>query len=180
MVLYDHLPLTGINLHPVGNDSILGVHCVLDDNYVLTPLLDGYDVTGAYLIRRDIDLLAVDEKVPVVDKLAGLGPGGGQTRTPNDVVKTLLEQLEEVVAGDPWPTGGLVVVAPELTLQDPVHGAQLLLLPQLDEVVALPNSTPAVLARRVGAAIDGALLRLAKRRSGAAASLVARACVAGH
>src|SRR5690606_18101581 len=101
MVLHDHLPLTGINLHPVGNDSILGVYRVLDDNYVLAPLLDRDHITGADLIRRDVNFLAVDEKVPVVDELAGLRPGCGQAGTPNDVVEALFEEQEEVVTGDP-------------------------------------------------------------------------------
>src|SRR5207253_43766 len=56
---------------------------------------------------------------------------------------------------------GDVEVAPELALQDAVHAADLLLLAELQPVVADLASTDAVLAGRAGTALERALLRVA-------------------
>ena len=53
---------------------------------------------------------------------------------------------------------GLVVVAAELLLEHAVVAARLLLLAQLEAVLALLQAPAAVLARRVGAPLDAALV----------------------
>ncbi len=100
------------------------------------------DITGADLIGRDVDLLAVDPEMAVVDELTGLGAGCGETGAPHDVVETLLQHPQEVLAGDAGATGGFLVIAAELLLEHAVHGAELLLLAKLDLVVALADAAP--------------------------------------
>src|SRR5581483_430530 len=78
-----------------------------------------------------------------------------------DVVEARLQHTEEVLAGDPLLPGRLLVEPAELLLEHPVDPAGLLLLPQLDHVLALPDTAAAVLPGRVGAALDGALHRVA-------------------
>ena len=81
---------------------------------------------------------------------------------------------------------GLLVVAAELLLEHAVVAARLLLLAQLHAVLALFQAPAAVLARRVGAALDAALvgqaaLALEEQLLALAAALLAlRAGVAGH
>ncbi len=132
------------------------------------------------LIRGDVDFLAVDEEMAVVDELAGLGPGGGETGAPDDVVEPLLEQAQQVLTGDATLAVGHLVVAAELALEDPVHGAQLLLLPQLEHVVALLDPAAAVLAGWIRTALDRAALVLAERSAGAATGAVAGPRVTSH
>src|SRR5690606_30289567 len=100
------------------------------------------------------------------------GTGRCQAGTPHDVVEAAFEELEQVVAGDSGAAGRLLVVATELTLQHPVHHAQLLLLAQLDLVVALADSAAAVLTGRVRTTIDRAFLGLAQRGTCPPARLV--------
>src|SRR5439155_5883972 len=71
------------------------------------------------------------------------------------------QHTEEVLARDPLLAGGLLVEAAELLLEHPVDPAGLLLLPQLDHVLALPDPAPTGLAGRVGPALDRALHRVA-------------------
>jgi hypothetical protein len=153
---------------------------VLDDDCVLALLLDGDDVTGTDLIGRDVHLLPVDLEVPVVDELPGLGTGSGETGAPDDVVQPLLEELEEVVTGDAGTTGCLRVVTAELPFEDAVHGAELLLLAELDQIVALPDPAAAVLSGGIGATVDRASLRLAQRGARPATCLVTGAGVTSH
>src|SRR5690606_30046253 len=119
-------------------------------------------------------------EMAVVDELPSLRPGGRQARSPDDVVQAALEDLEQVVAGDTGTPLGHLVVAPELTLQNAVHDTELLLLPELDLVVALADSAPTVFTGRVGTAIDRALLRLTQRSAGPAARLVLGSGVTSH
>src|SRR5262249_14286574 len=79
----------------------------------------------------------------------------------DDVVETRLEHPQEVVARDAALPVRLLVVRPELRLEEPVETARLLLLAQLEQVLALLDAAAAVLARRIGAALDRALLRQA-------------------
>ena len=93
----------------------------------------------------------------VRDELAGLVPAHGEPAPVHHVVQPQLEELEQARAGDPLGAGGFLVVAAELLFQDAVDAARLLLLAELDQVLALLDATPAMLAGRVGAALDGAL-----------------------
>src|SRR3989337_1117494 len=75
---------------------------------------------------------------------------GGEPGAVDDVGEAALEQLQQVVTGLAGAAGGLGVVVVELLLEDAVGVAGLLLLPQLEEVLALLDAAAAVLAGRVG------------------------------
>src|SRR6185436_19139265 len=77
------------------------------------------------------------------------------------VVEAHLEHPQQVLARDPGPARGLLVVRAELLLQHAVVAAGLLLLAQLQEVLGLLGAAAPVLSGRVRAALDGALLRQA-------------------
>ena len=73
----------------------------------------------------------------VVDELAGGGAGRGDTHPVHDVVKTGLEQEEEVLTPLSGHAGRLEVRVVELTLEQAVHVSDFLLLLQLEAVLAL-------------------------------------------
>src|ERR1051325_7100403 len=72
-----------------------------------------------------------------------------------------LEHTEEVLTRDPLLAGGLLVHTAELLFEHAVDPAGLLLLPQLDHVLALPDAAAAVVTRGGGAALGRALHRVA-------------------
>src|SRR5213078_487368 len=79
----------------------------------------------------------------------------------DDVVEPRLERAQQVVARDAALAGRLLVVGAELGLEQAVVAPRLLLLAQLQQVLGLLDAAAAMLARRVAAALDGALLRQA-------------------
>src|SRR5213079_2463945 len=79
----------------------------------------------------------------------------------DDVVEARLKHPEQLLAGDARSLRGLRVVGAELLLQQAVVPSRLLLLAQLQQVLALLDTATAVLPRRIGAALDRALLRQA-------------------
>src|SRR5829696_9450088 len=123
--------------------------------------LHGDDVAVAHLVARDVHPPAVDRPVAVADELARLAPGAGEAEADEDVVEAPLEQGQQVLARDAGLTAGLLVVVAELLLQDAVVATGLLLLAQLHPVLALLLAAAAVVARRVRAALDAALVRQA-------------------
>src|ERR671924_579102 len=102
---------------------------------------------------------SVASRITCSDELPGLGGRRGEPEAVDDVVEPRLEQTEQVLAGDPGAPRGLRVVGAELLLEQSVVAARLLLLAQLEQVLGLLDAAAAVLARRVAAALDGALLR---------------------
>ncbi|MPM24658.1 hypothetical protein SDC9_71141 [bioreactor metagenome] len=117
-------------------------------------LLDLDDVMLGDAVRRDVDLPAVHQEVPVVDELTGLAAGRGEPGAVHDVVQTRLEDAQQVVTGAAGLTVGLLVVAGELLLQHAVGEPRLLLLAQLQRVLGVLGAAAAVHARRVGAALE--------------------------
>ena len=115
-------------------------------------------VVRANLVRGDVDAAAVDEPVAVADQLARLPARGSEAETHEHVVEPPLEQPQQVLAGDARLAGGLLVVAAELLLEQLVVAPGLLLLAQLLPVLRLAHAPAPVLAGRVGAALDAALL----------------------
>src|SRR5205085_8284270 len=89
----------------------------------------------------------------VGDQLTGVTAGPGEAGAVDHVVEAALQQLEQVVTGLAGATRGLGVVVVELLLEDAVGVAGLLLLAELQEVLALLDPAAAVLARRVGATL---------------------------
>src|SRR4051812_32021303 len=115
------------------------------------------DVELRHLEAGHVDPLAVDGEVAVADELPGLPPGAGQARAVDDVVQPRLEQLQQRLTGLALGARGLLVVAAELPLQHAVGIAGLLLLLELKQVLALLDAAAAVLAGRVGTALEGAV-----------------------
>src|SRR3954447_2566294 len=122
-------------------------------------LRDGDDVVRANLVARDVHATAVDLEVAVAHELAGLRAGRGEAEAVHDVVEPRLEHPQQLLAGDARAPRRLLVVRAELLLEQAVVAARLLLLAQLEEVLALLDAAAAVLTRRIRAALDRALLR---------------------
>ena len=87
-----------------------------------------------------------------------LGARRGEAEPVDDVVEAGLEQAQQVVAGDAALLVRLLVVGAELRLEEAVVAARLLLLPQLQQILALLDAAATVLTRRIRAALDGAFL----------------------
>src|SRR3954453_7096543 len=180
--------------HPVGDDldprrhrAAAGLGAGDDERghlHARRPHLD--DVVLADEERRDVDLLAVDQEVPVLDELAGHVAAVREAGAVDDVVEPALEQLEKVLAGLAGTPVGFLVVAAELLLEYAVDARALLLLPLLQEVLGVLGAPTTVLTRRVRPDLDGALRGLAlaaleeQLHLLAAATLAVRACISRH
>src|SRR4051812_26150344 len=148
--------------------------------------LDGDDVAVAHLVAGDVDAAAVDRPVAVADQLAGLAARGREAEADEHVVEAALEQQEQVLAGDAGLPGGALVVVAELLLEHAVVAARLLLLAQLHTVLGLLLAPAPVVAGRVRAPLDAALVGQAalaleeQLLSLAAALLALGACLSSH
>src|SRR5579859_1740092 len=169
-----HLALAGLGLRDDERGELQGLDLHIDD------------VVRTDLVRGDVDLLAVDQEVAVGDELARHVPALGETGPVDHVVQAALQELEQVVAGLAPPARGFLVVVAELTLEHAVHAPGPLLLPDLQEVLVLAWPVPAVLTRRVGPDLNGALGRVAlgalekELHLLAPAELAVRTCVSSH
>src|SRR3954467_11854233 len=180
--------------HPVGDDldpcrdrSTAGLGARDDERrhlHARRTHLD--DVVLADEERRDVDLLAVDQEVAVLDELARHVAAGREAGAGAAVVEPTLEQLEKVLAGLAGTPVGFLVVTAELLLEPAVDAGALLLLPLLQEVLGVLGATAAVLTRRVRTDLDRALRGLAlaaleeQLHLLAAATLAVRACISRH
>src|SRR3954451_21381134 len=145
-------------LHPPGHDPLAVGLTSHDERGRLQGLLrDVDDVVLADLVRRDVDLLAVDPEVAVHDELAGVATRAGEPGAVDHVVEAALEELQQVVAGLALATAGFLVVADELLLHHAVGETSLLLLTELQEVLGLLDATAAVLAGGVGTLLEGSV-----------------------
>src|SRR4051794_26198678 len=141
-------------LHPARHDPLAVGLASHDERSRLEGLLLHVDhVVLADLVRRDVDLLAVDLEVAVHDELAGVAARAGEPGAVHHVVEPALEELQQVVTGLAGPPAGLGVVVVGLLLEHAVGEAGLLLLTKLKQVLALLDTPAAVLARRVGATL---------------------------
>src|SRR5207248_1533089 len=95
------------------------------------------DVVRLDLVAGDVDPAAVDVEVAVANKLARLRARAGEAEPVDDVVEARLEHPQQFLAGDARALGGLRVVGAELLLEQAVVAARLLLLAQLQQVLAL-------------------------------------------
>src|SRR6185312_9561455 len=116
------------------------------------------DVIGADAVARDVDAAAVDHEVAVTHELPCLGARAGEAEAVDDVVEPRLEHPQEVLAGRAGAARRLGVRVAELLLEQAVVAARLLLLAELQQVLALLDAAAAVLSRRIRAALDRALL----------------------
>src|SRR3954452_22336645 len=157
-------------------DHVLGVRAGLERDHVVL----------AHLVARDVHTAAVDGPVTVADQLAGLAPAGGETEPDQHVVEAALEHAQQVLARDSGLPRRLVVVDPELLLEDAVVATRLLLLTQLHAVLGLLLTPATVVAGRVRTTLDAALvgeaaLALEEQLLALAAALLALGgCIACH
>src|SRR4051794_40426832 len=144
----------GDGLEPRGDDPLAVGLTSHDERGHLQRLLAHVDhVVLGHLERRDVDLATVDAEVTVCHELAGVAARPGEPCAVDHVVEAALEQLQQVVTRLALPARGLGVVVVELLLEHAVGEASLLLLAQLEQVLALLDPAAAVLARRVGATL---------------------------
>src|SRR5262245_9624765 len=134
------------------------VGCVANDLLRGAALCDRDHVVGANLVTGDVHSAAVDLEMAVAHELPRLGARGCEPEAVDDVVEPPLEHAQELLAGDARALGGLGVVSAELLLEQAVVAARLLLLAQLEQVLRLLDAAAPVLARRIAAALDRALL----------------------
>src|SRR6266498_1607408 len=144
--VHKDLHLAGDRLQPRRNGPAarlgVGDH---ERRHLARLLADLDDVVLAHPAGRDVDLLAVDQEVAVLDQLAGHVPGLGVPGPVDHVVQPRLEDLQQYLTGLARLGHGLLVVPAAL------------LLPQLQEVLGLLRATAAVLAGREGTRVERAL-----------------------
>jgi hypothetical protein len=128
-----------------------------------------HHVAGRDLVRRPVDLSAVDMHVAVGPELARLGSSRGEPEPVHDVVEPQLEQPEEVLTRDAGLPGGPLEVTTELALEHAVVALGLLLLAQLERVLGLPQAAAAVLFRRIRPPVERSCRPPGARPSGRAA-----------
>ncbi len=98
-----------IAVEPLGSGDKGIVFLQLLVEVVLSALLaDGDDVAGTDGVGRNVDALAVDGEVAVVDKLSGLTAGVCKAETVDDVVQTALDQAQQNLTGVAAGTGSLL------------------------------------------------------------------------
>src|SRR3954469_12376974 len=120
--------------------------------------LDGDDVVRPDLGARHVHAPAIHGPMTVQDELARLAPGGSEAEANEHVVEPRLQQPQKILAGDTGLAARLLVVVGELPLEHAVVAAGLLLFAQLGPVLGLLLAATAVVARRVGASLDAALV----------------------
>src|SRR6185295_4514211 len=138
--------------------SARGVDRGLDLFVGSTLFLDRNDVSLRDAVGRDRDLLPAHGHVAVAHQLARLRTRRREPQRVHDVVQAAFELLEEVRSRDSLPALGALESQAERPLEKPVDPLDLLLLAKLDPVPQELAAPPAVLARRVVAPFDGALV----------------------
>ncbi len=145
--------LLGIDGHKA-DGSGFGIEGLLD-HFEGAGLLKGDLVADGAEVGGDVNLLAIDQDVAMVDELAGPSTGAGESHTIDEIVQTGLEDAEEGKTSD----GRFLLrdeeETAELAFVDTIEGAKLLLLSQLDAVFrGFPLAVLAVLARAIGALFE--------------------------
>src|SRR5947209_2503381 len=178
--------LVDIDLEPLGELAAARVGVVVHAGAELgrRPQLD--DVAQLGEERGHAGLAAVDLEVAVGHHLPGLAARGGEAEAVHDVVQPQLEQPQEVLAGHALLALGPVEVLPELALEHAVNALGLLLLAQLHAEGGELAAIQAVLAGRIVAPLDRALVGEAagafqeQLHALAAAQAALRVTVSGH
>src|SRR5256885_8871308 len=118
-----------------------------------------FPYTTLFRSRRNVDPLAVHQDAVMAHHLARLGARGAEAHPIGHRVEARFEELQQPLAGHALGARRLGVGLAELALEHAVDAAQLLLLAQLLAVVGEPRAALlTVLARGVGAALDGAFV----------------------
>ena len=143
------------NLQPARNGTVAKViHGILERQHLQRLGAHVDDVVLGHTVARDGHLLVVDQEVSVANQLAGLAAGAGQTGAVHNVVEARLKNLQEVLTCLAGTTVSFFVVATELTLENAVGVAGLLLFLELNEVFRFLDAVAAVLTRGVRAALE--------------------------
>lgn len=122
-----------INFEPEGSDSAASNFSdLLELLALLAVLVQGDNVANLNSVRGDINSLAVHTEMTVRNQLTSLTSGASHAHSENNVVKSGLKELEEVLTGDTLFLGSEFVVVIELLLEDAVDELELLLLLQLE------------------------------------------------
>src|SRR6185436_14402287 len=124
-------------------------------------LVDRNLVARLELIARDVDRLAVDEAMRVLHEVTTLFARAGKSRAVREVVETALEERDHLFAGAALRVRRFRVICTELSLEDAVDAADLLLLAETHGVLAELDAALAMLARRVRPARVRALVAVA-------------------
>src|ERR1700722_16596181 len=157
-LVHENAHLLRHDLKPGRDDPLADFGARDDHRGQLERLVRNLDhVVLANAVGGDVDPLAVDQEVAVPDQLAGHVPALGEPGPEHDVVQPALEDLQQGLAGTAGLAGRLDVVAVELLLKHAVDATGLLLLADLQQVLAVLLPDAAVLARRVRPDLDRAL-----------------------
>src|SRR5688572_19668041 len=134
------------------------------ERLAIAPVLPDLELVARLeLVRRDVRRDAVHGEVAMVDELSCGGPGRREAGPVDDVIEAQLERAEQVLAGHARAVLRGDEVVPELALEQAVGLADLLLLAQLQAVLADLAPADAVLTGRRWSALEGAFLRVAAR-----------------
>src|SRR6185369_3216430 len=151
-----------IDVEPVRRAAMLALRQgFLHAADVATALAHVDDIARLEQRRGNVHLAAVDHEMTVLDQLPRFGPRRREPHAVDHVVQAALEQLQQGVAGDAARALGHLEVASELVLEQAVHALDLLLLAQLQGIFRELRPALPVLAGRVIAALDGALVGVA-------------------
>ena len=140
--------IVGIPLEPRIARSGVGSERIGDDLERLALLADSNHLARLNTIRRDVDNLTVDDNMLMAYELASSGAGGSYTETIDDIVKTALKDREEDLASDAFGALGIGVSDAELALEEAIGILSLLLLLELETILAkLAPAVSAMLTR---------------------------------
>ena len=129
------LELVAVNAQPAG-DTDFHVLDLLELRRGLALFLDLDDIAGLHLIGRNVDDLAVDHVMTMVDKLSGFSSCGAQPHSVDDVVKSFFQHDQQVFTGDALLVRRLLKCISELLFKDAVDELRSLLLTELETVFA--------------------------------------------
>lgn len=174
--------LAVVDVEIIGHVALGELGRLEHDGELAGALLHRDDVTRLDLVGGDVDALAVDRDVAVVDELTGGEDRRHELGTVDHGVQAPLEQADQVLARVALQADRLGVVAAELLLGDrAVVALELLLGAQLRaEVGRLALAALAVLAGAVFAAVDRGLRAAPDVLTEAAVNLVFRLMALRH
>src|SRR5215831_4427417 len=160
----DHaLLLVRIELQPLGHLPAAGVHVIVETRLHFGRRTQLDRVAHLHQERRYRDLPSVHLEMAVRHHLATFTARGGEAEPMHDVVEPELEEPQEILAGDALLGLGPLEVLAELALQHAVDALGLLLFAELDAEGGRLAAVQPMLARRIVAAFDRALVGEAAR-----------------
>src|SRR5258708_21760005 len=133
----------GVHFHPFRQAArFRRLRGSLDAQLALRLAGDFDHVAGAHLVRRNVDALAVDQDAVMAHHLPRLGARGAAPHAIGHRGQPRFQQLQQALAGHALGARCLGVNQAELSLEDAVAAAHLLLLAKLLALVAHPPPAP--------------------------------------